>query len=84
MYIELIVLHVFPCDNTISFSMQFKSEFKLSLTSLEATRAEVPLCLEYVMQSRRRLLKEFESWFKNAFIGETSKPKTPSNTKVGQ
>lgn len=49
-----------------------RSEYKLCLASLEASRAELPVCLEHVLHSRKRLLKEFESWFKNAYIGDAT------------
>lgn len=34
-------------------------------------QSEVPYCEKYTQESRKKLLTEFDTWFKMAFIGST-------------
>ena len=36
---------------------------------MQALRAEIPYCEQYVNQCRQRMLKEFDKWYKMAFVG---------------
>ena len=41
--------------------------------SMQALRAEIPLCDKHVNNCRQRMLREFDSWYKEAFIGGEDK-----------
>ena len=37
---------------------------------MQAVKQEILYCDKYVTQSRRKLLEEFEKWYKAAFLGD--------------
>ena len=41
--------------------------------SMQALQADIPRCEKHVNDCRQRMLKEFDSWYKEAFIGGEDK-----------
>ena len=50
-----------------------KGEYKTTFNTLELLQSELPFCEQYTQQSRTRLIKEFDVWYKSAFIGDCGK-----------
>ena len=52
------------------FSLQLKSNYREKYEQLQVLNAELRYCKQYVDQSREKLLTEFETWYKQAFVGD--------------
>ena len=57
----------------LSVFLQLKVEYRMTKESVQALRAEIPVCEKSVNDCRQRMLKEFDSWYKEAFIGGEDK-----------
>ena len=55
------------------YSFQLKAKYKTNQVTIQALRAEIPHCEKHVNDCRQRLLKEFDTWYKEAFIGGEEK-----------
>ena len=51
--------------------MQRKDQYKAKAAQLQVLQSEVPYCERYIQESRKKLLSEFDTWFKMAFIGSS-------------
>lgn len=60
-----------PCYAHWSYILdpQLKMEYRKKHEAMQSLKAEVPYCEQYVNQCRRRMVKEFDSWYKVSFIG---------------
>ncbi len=47
-----------------------KSNYREKYEQLQILNAELRYCKQYVDQSREKLLTEFETWYKQAFVGD--------------
>ena len=53
-----------------SIPFQLKVQYRDQFDSLQTLQREVQYCQQYVDQSRARLLSEFDTWYRLAFLGE--------------
>ena len=51
-----------------------KQQYRSLYDNLTSVKREIQFCQHKVDQSRRKMMEEFDSWYKQCYLGDTEQP----------